>query len=189
MQWTPIGIWTGLSGGFDWSLVLASRNSWLRVQRPVPGSGVLVFCDPKTWPKDPEQLRLSEGFPVAVGVHPKHASQFGDCYFDQLSRLVDSPAVTALGEIGLDCSEGAKPFARQYSTLLWALSLARPYMPLVLHVRASGKRTACTGGYWGRCWRRSQTLSRGSISTASTGTWPQSSSGWTRTLKPTLVSP
>ena len=99
--------------------------------------GVLVFCDPKTWPKDPEQLRLPEGFVAAVGVHPKHASQFGDCYFDQLSRLVDSPAVTALGEIGLDCSEGAKPFAIQYSTLLWALSLARPYMPLVLHVRAS----------------------------------------------------
>ena len=92
--------------------------------------GLLVFCDPKTWPKDPEQ-----GFVVAVGVHPKHASQFGD--YDQLSRLVDSPAVTALGETGLDCSEGAKPFAIQYRTLLWALSLARPYMPLVLHVRAS----------------------------------------------------
>jgi len=100
--------------------------------------GVLVFCDPRTWPKDPEKLRLPEGWVPAVGVHPKHASTFGDCYFDQLSRLVDSPVVTALGEVGLDCSEGAKPFAVQYSTLQWVLALARPYMPLVLHVRASG---------------------------------------------------
>jgi len=99
--------------------------------------GVLVFCDPKTWPKDPEKLRLPEGFVVAVGVHPKQTNTFGDCYFDQLSRLVDSRAVTALGEVGLDCIEGAKPFAVQYSTLLWVLALARPYMPLVLHVRAS----------------------------------------------------
>ena len=74
---------------------------------------------------------------MAVGVHPKHASQFGDYYYDQLSRLMDSPAVTALDEIGLDCSEGAKPFAIQYSTLLWSLSLARSYTPLVLHVRTS----------------------------------------------------
>ena len=60
---------------------------------------------------------------AAVGVYPKHASQFSDCYYDQLSRLVDPLAVTALGEIGLDCSEGANPFTIQYSTLLWALSL------------------------------------------------------------------
>ena len=82
-------------------------------------------------------MRLPEGWVAAVGVHPKNASVFGDCYFDRLSRLVDSPAVTALGEVGLDCSEGAKPFAVQYSTLQWVLALARPYMPLVLHVRAS----------------------------------------------------
>jgi len=100
--------------------------------------GGLVFCDPMTWPKDPEKLRLPEGWVAAVGVHPKNASVFGDCYFDRLSRLVAPPAVTALGEVGLDCSEGAKPFAVQYSTLQWVLALARPYMPLVLHVRAPG---------------------------------------------------
>jgi len=71
--------------------------------------GVLVFCYPKTWPKDPEKLRFPEGFVAAVGVHPKHANTFGDCYFDQLSRLVDSPAVTALGDVGLDCSEVQYP--------------------------------------------------------------------------------
>jgi predicted metal-dependent TIM-barrel fold hydrolase len=101
--------------------------------------GVLVFCDPKTCPKDPENLNLPEGCVAAVRVHPKHAGDFGDYYFDRLSRLMDSPAVTALGEVGMDCSEGAKPFAIQKSTLRWVLALARPYMPLVLHVRASGE--------------------------------------------------
>ena len=84
---------------------------------------MLVFCDAKTWPQDPEKLKLPEGWVAAVGVHPKHASDFSDCYFDHLSRLMDSPAVTALGEVGLDCSEGIKPFAVQYCTLQWVLAL------------------------------------------------------------------
>jgi hypothetical protein len=52
--------------------------------------GVLVYCDPKTWPENPEKLNLPEGWFVAVGVHPKHALDFGDFYFDRLSRLLDS---------------------------------------------------------------------------------------------------
>jgi Tat protein secretion system quality control protein TatD with DNase activity len=93
-------------------------------------------------------LHLPEGWVVAVGVHPKHASDFGDYYFDRLSKLMDSPAVTALGEVGMDCSEGAKPFGIHKSTLRWVLALARPYMPLVLHIRASAprQRIRCTGG-------------------------------------------
>jgi Tat protein secretion system quality control protein TatD with DNase activity len=71
---------------------------------------MFVYCDPKSWPKDPERLHLPEGWVIAVGVHPKHAMDFGDYYFDRLTKLFDSPAVTALGEVGIDCSEGAKPF-------------------------------------------------------------------------------
>jgi Tat protein secretion system quality control protein TatD with DNase activity len=114
--------------------------------------GLLVYCDPKSWSKDPEKLHLLEGCVVAVGVHPKYASDFGDYYFDRLSMLMYSPAVTALGDVGMDCSEGAKPFGIQKSTLRWVFALARPYMPLVLHIRASGKaqrqRICCTGRYW-----------------------------------------
>ena len=80
---------------------------------------MLVYCDPKTWPENPEKLNLPEGWFVAVGVHPKHALDFGDFYFDRLSRLLDSPAVAALGEVGIDSSEGAKPFGIQSSTLKW----------------------------------------------------------------------
>jgi Tat protein secretion system quality control protein TatD with DNase activity len=46
---------------------------------------------------------------------------------DRLSKLLDSPAVTALGEVGIDCSEGAKPFGIQSSTLKWVLALARRF--------------------------------------------------------------
>ena len=99
---------------------------------------MLVYCDPKMWPKDLERLHLPEGWLIAVGVHPKRAMDFGDYYFDRLSKLLDPPAVTALGEVGIDCSEGAKPFGIQQITLKWVLALARPYMPLVFHIRASG---------------------------------------------------
>ena len=121
-----------------------------RRPRPAPKQeinlvrGVLVYCDPKTWPKDPERLNLPEGWFIAVGVHPKHAMDFGDYYFDRLSKLLDSPAVTALGEVGIDCSEGAKPFGIQQSALKWVLALARPYMPLVFHIRASGDSPQAT---------------------------------------------
>jgi hypothetical protein len=37
------------------------------------GGGVLVFCDPRTWPKDPEKLKLPEGWVAPVGAHPKYA--------------------------------------------------------------------------------------------------------------------
>ena len=90
-------------------------------------------------------MHLPEGWVVVVGVHPKHTSDFGDYYFDCLSKLMDSPAVTALGEVGMDCSEGAKPFGIQKSTLRWVLVLVRPYMPLVLHIRVSGGRPPGNG--------------------------------------------
>jgi TatD DNase family protein len=149
MLWIPICIWTGLSGGFDWTPVQGSRNSWLGVRNPPLSRrstwwGVLVYCDPKSWLKDPERLNLPEGWVIAVGVHPKHAMDFGDYYFDRLSKLLDSPAVTALGEVGIDCSEEAKPFGIQQSTLKWVLALAWPYMPLLFHIRASGDSPQAT---------------------------------------------
>ena len=52
--------------------------------------------------------------------------------------------MTALGEVGIDCSEGAKPFGIQSSTLKWVLALARPYMPLVFHIGASGDSPQAT---------------------------------------------
>ena len=60
--------------------------------RPAPKQeinvvGVLVYCDPKTWPEDPERLNPLEGWFIAVGVHPKHALDFGDYYYCWIPRL------------------------------------------------------------------------------------------------------
>jgi hypothetical protein len=49
-----------------------------------------------------------------------------------------------VGEVGIDCSEGAKPFGIQRSTLKWVLALAQPYIPLVFHIRASGDSPQAT---------------------------------------------
>jgi hypothetical protein len=46
--------------------------------------------------------------------------------------------------IAFECSEGAKSFGIQSSTLKWVLELARPYMPLVFHIRASGDNPQAT---------------------------------------------
>ena len=75
---------------------------------------------------------------MTVGVHPSHAREFDDAHHSQLERLVNSPDVAALGEIGVDCIEGAKAFELQLGTLRWAVGLCLPYKPLVLHCRASG---------------------------------------------------
>jgi Tat protein secretion system quality control protein TatD with DNase activity len=114
---------------------------------------MFVYCDPKSWPKDPERLHLPEGWVIAVGVHPKHAMDFGDYYFDRLSKLLDSPAVTALGEVGIDCSEEAKPFGIQQSTLKWVLALARQYLPLGIaprqRIHYTRRSDAYPGTYFG----------------------------------------
>jgi Tat protein secretion system quality control protein TatD with DNase activity len=63
---------------------------------------------------------------------------------------MDSPAVTALGEVALDSNKGAKLFDVQYSTLRWVLALARPYMPLVLHVWVSEEDPQVTDALYRR---------------------------------------
>jgi len=83
-----------------WRLRLNPSTGIQEFLTQCPAPAGVVYCDPKTWPKDPEKLHLPEGWVKAVGVHPKHAMDFGDYYFDRLSKLLDSPAVTALEEVG-----------------------------------------------------------------------------------------
>jgi hypothetical protein len=39
----------------------------------------LVYCDPKSWLKDPERLNLPEGWVIAVGVHPPSQEFLDPC--------------------------------------------------------------------------------------------------------------
>ncbi|VDI22775.1 Hypothetical predicted protein [Mytilus galloprovincialis] len=61
--------------------------------------GVMVYCDPGTWPS---ALALQEppgGSPwvTAIGVHPKKAQQLDDSSFDKMERLLGLPGVRAIG--------------------------------------------------------------------------------------------
>jgi hypothetical protein len=64
-----------------------------RRPRPAPKQeinvvgGVLVYCDPKTWPENPEKLNLPEGWFVAVG-----------SFAPSLQSIPTSPKAATAGE-------------------------------------------------------------------------------------------
>jgi len=97
--------------------------------------GVVVYCDPKTWPAVP--VRLEAGWVAAVGLHPKKALQLRDAEAEQLTKLSGHPSVTALGEVGLDLSEGTGGKLAQMESLGWMLSLAYARVPIILHLRGA----------------------------------------------------
>ena len=92
--------------------------------------GVVVYCDPKTWPVVPVRLE-------AVGLHPKKSLQLRDAEAAQLTKLLGYPSVTALGEVGLDLSEGTGVKLAQMESLGWVLSLAPARVPIILHLRGA----------------------------------------------------
>jgi len=98
------------------------------------------------------------GYVYALGIHPLAVAnaQVGD--LEELDRAAQSACAdarfVAIGEIGLDCSEGAPPielqelFYREQLQIAWRLQL-----PVILHVRRSAdrllyhlRRVGVTGG-------------------------------------------
>ena len=69
----------------------------------------MVLCDPEHYPsvEDFRRIREHPGFRVAVGIHLKHAGNVGDAGVRRLKQLVANPGVAAMGEIGLDFTEGS----------------------------------------------------------------------------------
>lgn len=100
--------------------------------------GVIVFCNPSKFPPLSVIRHLSHlGFKIAVGIHPKHASQLSLTQFNDFRTLLLSPYVSALGEIGLDTT--ATPQSQGYQNqlldrLLPLLSQGKR-LTLVLHCR------------------------------------------------------
>jgi Tat protein secretion system quality control protein TatD with DNase activity len=92
--------------------------------------GVVVYCDPKTWPVVPVRLK-------AVGLHLKKSLQLRDAEAAQLTKLLGHPSVTALGEVGLDLSEGTAVKLAQLESLGWVFSLAPARVPIILHLRGA----------------------------------------------------
>lgn len=97
--------------------------------------GVVIFCDPKTWPAVP--VKLETGWVAAVGLHPKKALQLRDAEAEQVRNLLEHPSVTALGEVGLDLSEGTGSKLAQLESLRWMLNLSPERAPVILHLRGA----------------------------------------------------
>ena len=119
----------------------ATLSDFIRIPLEAPprnpvklAGGVVVFCDPPTWPK-PGHIPQEQGWRISVGIHPKKPKQFGDARFDQLDQLMACPEVSALGEIGLDWSIPRNQWGLQESTFAWALKAQKAGKPIVLHLR------------------------------------------------------
>jgi TatD DNase family protein len=84
-----------------------------------------------------EMAGLDEGrTPGAVGFHPHEASTCDAAWKRRVEKLVESPGVVAIGEIGLDYHYDLSPREDQRRVLAWHLGLARERgVPVILHHR------------------------------------------------------
>lgn len=103
--------------------------------------GVRIVLVPATGPDDldiaAELAGVHEGRVfAAVGFHPHEASRCDPTWKRRLEKLLDSPGVVAVGEIGLDYHYDLSPREEQRNVLAWQLGLARERgLPVVLHHR------------------------------------------------------
>lgn len=73
---------------------------------------------------------------AAVGVHPHYADQWSDQAQAEIEQLAKSPAVVAVGEIGLDYYRDLAPRQAQQRALVEQLALARKAgKPVIIHNR------------------------------------------------------
>ncbi|VDI38345.1 Hypothetical predicted protein [Mytilus galloprovincialis] len=131
----------GMKGRMD-------RQRFIEMRLPTPPrnpvnlvGGVMVHCDPGTWPSAWALQEPPRGSPwvTAIRVHPRKAHQLDDSSFGKMEQLVGLPGVRAIGEVGLDQSQRDPPLLRQVGTLRWVLNLCkgRPEVPLILHIRGA----------------------------------------------------
>ena len=107
---------------------------------PLQG-GVIVFCDPDTFPSEMEINSLREQYPsfaIALGIHPTYSKHF-DKYADEISQikgLLSAGKIQALGEIGFDFLKGG-PRRYQESLVSQAISGVDPKYPIIFHIRGN----------------------------------------------------
>ena len=113
----------------------------------------VVVCVADTVPASERCLDLAASHPAATeaaprlaataGLHPHHASAFGDAAAAALARLLDDPRVVAVGETGLDYHYDRSPRERQREAFAWQLAeAARRGKPVVVHSRDADDDTA-----------------------------------------------
>jgi TatD DNase family protein len=80
---------------------------------------------------------------ATAGLHPHHASDFGDATAVALERLLADPRVVAVGETGLDYHYDRSPRPQQCRAFAWHLDqAARRGKPVIVHSREADDDTA-----------------------------------------------
>ena len=79
----------------------------------------------------------SQGYAIALGLHPKGTSQYSEQDLNTFTRLVHQPEVTVLGEVGLDYTADPSTWGHQHVTLDRVLKHLQPSQVLVLHARGA----------------------------------------------------
>jgi len=80
---------------------------------------------------------------ATAGLHPHHASDFGDAAAGALERLLADPRVLAVGETGLDYHYDRSPRPLQCEAFAWQLAeAAHRGKPVIVHSREADEDTA-----------------------------------------------
>ncbi len=104
-------------------------------------NGVQRVLVPATGKDDLETVahlveELGDGVFIALGFHPHAASELDSGWKAKLEKLLASPGVVAVGEIGLDYHYMNSPKEDQLKAFRWQLRLAQEAsLPVVLHHR------------------------------------------------------
>lgn len=138
----------GESVYFDTHIHLDTLGDEQTIQREVGlarEAGVGAFLVPGVHPRDwPRLLRTVSRFPEALaapGVHPLAASCWDVGVADRLTALLATPAVVAVGEVGLDGLIQGVSSEQQQKVLRHQVRLAvEAGLPLLIHCRKATER-------------------------------------------------
>lgn len=113
-------------------------NPYPRTELSVEG-GIMVFCDPKEFPPSHviEDIKRKGHFGVAMGIHPNYSKGDLNKLKPSVQKIKEQMILgnlNGLGEVGLDFLKGGH-IKKQEEILEWILPLARPDIPLILHIR------------------------------------------------------
>ena len=109
--------------------------------------GVSIYCDPEHYPESFPSS--SPGFKCGVGVHPRKVEYLTAQKEEQLRFLLNNPAVTALGEVGIDRSEPKETWELQERIFTHLLMYNQSWRPCVIHIR--DPKDEHSGELYSRC--------------------------------------
>jgi len=88
-------------------------------------------------------VKIAEKFEnvyAAVGVHPHEIASIESSFLRLFEKALDAPKVVAVGEVGLEISEGLPPIEKQLEVLTKFVDIAlKKNKPVIFHIRDAHK--------------------------------------------------